>query len=102
MKLRYKILNSIVGLIAISIIGLALTLGYTSDCEDILPIENKPDGMNAVAHYCYGSADLLKLEKVEKPTPSVNEVLVKIHRAAVNPLDYYLMRGAPYFMRLSR
>jgi NADPH:quinone reductase-like Zn-dependent oxidoreductase len=28
-------------------------------------------------------------------------VLVKIHAASVNPLDWHEMRGAPYFMRLS-
>jgi NADPH:quinone reductase-like Zn-dependent oxidoreductase len=48
----------------------------------------------------YGPADVLKLEEVEKPTPGENEVLIKVRAAAVNPMDWHLMRGAPGFVRI--
>ena len=102
MKLRYKILSGFVGVIVVAITGLAITLSYTTDCADIQQQASTSGGMKAVAQYCYGSSAQLKIEQVEKPTPLENEVLVKIHRAAVNPLDYHMMRGSPYMLRLSR
>ena len=35
----------------------------------------------------------LELRGIPTPTPDANEVLVKIHTAAVNPLDNMMMRG---------
>ncbi|MBC8504523.1 MAG: NAD(P)-dependent alcohol dehydrogenase [Anaerolineales bacterium] len=55
--------------------------------------------MKAIVRTKYGSADVLKLKDIEKPTPKENEVLVKIYAAAVNPLDKYFMRGTPFFIR---
>jgi NADPH:quinone reductase-like Zn-dependent oxidoreductase len=56
--------------------------------------------MKAVVQRCYGSTDVFTFEDIEKPTAADNEVLVKVHAAAVNPLDWHYMRGSPYFMRI--
>jgi NADPH:quinone reductase-like Zn-dependent oxidoreductase len=56
--------------------------------------------MKAIVYREYGSADVLKLEEVPKPTPGDNEVLIKVHAAAVNPLDWHFMREVPGFLRL--
>lgn len=56
--------------------------------------------MKAIVYRAYGTADVLKLEDVAKPTPGNNEVLIKVRAAAVNPLDWHLMRGVPWFLRL--
>ncbi len=56
--------------------------------------------MKAIVYREYGSADVLKLEEVPKPLPGDNEVLIKVRAAAVNPLDWHLMRGVPSFVRL--
>jgi NADPH:quinone reductase-like Zn-dependent oxidoreductase len=57
--------------------------------------------MKAIIYEQYGSPDVLQLKEVEKPTPKDNEVLIKVHAAAANPLDWHRMRGAPFLVRLS-
>ncbi len=43
--------------------------------------------MKAIVYHKYGSPDVLKLEKVKKPTPKNDEVLIKVHAASVNSWD---------------
>ena len=56
--------------------------------------------MKAVVYHEHGSADVLKLENVEKPVPKDSEVLVKVRAASLNPLDWRLMRGEPKIIRV--
>ena len=56
--------------------------------------------MKAIVYHTYGSPDVLKLEEIEKPTPQDNEVLVKVHAASANALDWHYMRGTPFLARL--
>jgi NADPH:quinone reductase-like Zn-dependent oxidoreductase len=56
--------------------------------------------MKAIVYTKYGSPDVLQLEYVEKPVPKDNEVLVKVHAASANPLDWHLLRGKPFLVRL--
>ena len=55
--------------------------------------------MKAVVYHEYGSADVLRIEDVEKPTPGDGEILIKVRAAAANPMDCHLMSGV-YLMRL--
>jgi NADPH:quinone reductase-like Zn-dependent oxidoreductase len=61
----------------------------------------KETQMKAIVYTQYGSPDVLRLEEVEKPTPKENEVLVKVHAASANPLDWHFMRGEPFIARMS-
>jgi NADPH:quinone reductase-like Zn-dependent oxidoreductase len=56
--------------------------------------------MKAILYHSYGPPDVLKLEEVERPTPADYEVLIKVRAAAVNPLDWRLMKGKPYGGRI--
>ncbi len=100
MKLRYKILNGFLLLIGVAILSLAVALSYDAPCEPAPAVASGEQTMKAVRYYCYGSTDVLEYDDVEKPSPAADEVLIKIHSAAVNPLDWHFMRGTPYFMRL--
>ena len=57
--------------------------------------------MRAIVCRQYGSPETaLRIEDVEKPTPGDDEVLIRVRAAAVNPLDWHLMKGRPYGFRL--
>jgi NADPH:quinone reductase-like Zn-dependent oxidoreductase len=56
--------------------------------------------MRAIEYTEYGPPDVLRLTQVEKPVPADDEVLIRIHAASVNALDWRLMRGKPLLARL--
>jgi len=55
--------------------------------------------MKAIVYHNYGSPDVLKCEEIGKPTAGDDEVLIKVRAGSVNPPDWHLMRGEPYFVR---
>ena len=57
--------------------------------------------MQAIVYYRYGPPEVLQLQEIEKPTPTDDQVLIKVRAASVNPYDWHFMRGAPRFVRLS-
>ncbi len=57
--------------------------------------------MKAVIYTRYGPPEVLQLAEVDKPAPKDGEVLVKVHAASANPADWHLIRGAPFFIRLT-
>jgi NADPH:quinone reductase-like Zn-dependent oxidoreductase len=57
--------------------------------------------MKAIVYTEYGSPDVLQFKDVEKPAPTDNEVLVKVHAASANPADWHLMRAEPFLARLA-
>ena len=56
--------------------------------------------MKAIVQTRYGSPDVLQLKDVDKPVVKDDEVLVRVHAAAVNIGDWHLLRGVPYVIRL--
>ncbi|WP_420627399.1 NAD(P)-dependent alcohol dehydrogenase [Candidatus Leptofilum sp.] len=56
--------------------------------------------MKAIAYMQYGSPDVLTFQETEKPTPKENEVLVKVHAAAINKGNLVILEGKPYLARL--
>ena len=57
--------------------------------------------MKAIVNDEYGAADDLELRDISIPTIEANSVLVRVSAASVNPVDWHLMRGEPYLIRLS-
>jgi NADPH:quinone reductase-like Zn-dependent oxidoreductase len=56
--------------------------------------------MQAITHTRYGSADVLKLRNIDRPTCREGEVLVKIAAAGLDRGTWHLMTGLPLVMRL--
>jgi NADPH:quinone reductase-like Zn-dependent oxidoreductase len=100
MKLRYKILGVLVILLAVGVLSLALAMSHTSPCGPAPPPPAGATLMKGIVYRCYGSPDVLRYEDIAKPTAADNEVLVKVHAASVNPLDWHDMEGTPYIVRL--
>ncbi len=55
--------------------------------------------MKAIHFPTYGSPDVLELRDIDIPTPSADEVQLKVHTAALNPLDWRRLRAKPFFVR---
>ena len=58
--------------------------------------------MKAIVYQHFGSPDILECREVEKPVPGLDEVLIKVRAASINPLDWKLMKGGPFLMRWLR
>src|SRR5438034_649364 len=57
--------------------------------------------MKAIVRHKYGTSDVLGLEDVDVPGLEGDRALVRVHAASVNALDWHLLRGLPYLVRLS-
>lgn len=56
--------------------------------------------MRAAVRRCYGGPEVIAVENVARPVLADDRMLVKVHAAAINPLDWHRIRGTPYVMRL--
>lgn len=101
MRILKRILAIILGVFALAVVSLAIAISYDGSCRSPEAIPSGAQRMKAVVFRCYGSPDVLRVEEIAKPAPKDDELLVKVHAASLNPLDWHYMRGEPYVMRLS-
>lgn len=55
--------------------------------------------MKAIVYQKYSAPDVLEVWETDKPIPTDDEVLVRIHATSVNPAEWYAMSGL-YIARL--
>ncbi len=100
MKRSHRIAGIVLTLVAGALISLALVVAHDSPCGPApAPAANTPL-MRAIVHRCYGTPDVVRLEDTAKPVPADDEVLVRVHAASINPLDWHYLRGTPYIVRM--
>jgi NADPH:quinone reductase-like Zn-dependent oxidoreductase len=84
--------------LVLAIAGLAFAISYRAPCPSPSMVDS-PDPMQAIRYQCYGPTNVLRLELAARPGLEDDMLLVKVHAASVNPLDWHFMRGEPYVMR---
>lgn len=57
--------------------------------------------MQAIVQERFGSADVLQLQMIERPSISDAEVLIEVHAAGVDRGTEHLMTGLPYLIRVA-
>jgi NADPH:quinone reductase-like Zn-dependent oxidoreductase len=67
----------------------------TNDCDRKISPTNPIKAMV----YCDYGLDNLKLAEIEKPTPTDEQVLVRVRAASINPYDWHFLEGTPKLMR---
>jgi NADPH:quinone reductase-like Zn-dependent oxidoreductase len=100
MKLRYKILLGVAGLLVTGVAALAITLGYESPCVSGPALAADVPPMRALMQRCYGAPGVLRVENVAKTTPGGGQLLIKVHAAGLNPFEWHMTTGKPYLLRL--
>ncbi len=57
--------------------------------------------MKAFTKTKYGGPEVLQLEEVKKPSIKDEHVLIKVEANSVNPADWHILRGKPFFARFT-
>ena len=99
MTRRSKVLSSIFLVFVLAVGALAFALSHTSACGAAPPLPAGAASMKAAIYRCYGSPDVVRIETVTQPALGDHGVLVRIHAASVNALEWHFMRGEPYVVR---
>ena len=99
-SLGRKIAGVILLLVVVAVAALAIAFSHDTACGPAPALAAGATPMKAVVRRCYGPPDVLTIDNVEKPVPADNQLLVKVHAVAVNPLDWHYIRGKPYLMRI--
>jgi NADPH:quinone reductase-like Zn-dependent oxidoreductase len=89
----------IIALVVLLLPLIGFTLLWLDEPE---PLKNAKSGqkMLAVVYHEYGGPEVLKLESTDRLLPNETQVLIQVRAAAANALDWHVMRGSPYLMRL--
>src|SRR6266516_635260 len=93
-----RILKWTFGLIVLALVIWFEIAYWTSsnECDRKTAAPSNP--MRAIVYCDYGLTNL-KLENIEKPVPTDDQLLVRVRAASLNPYDWHFIEGTPYIMR---
>ena len=57
--------------------------------------------MKAFTRTVYGGPEVLRLSETDKPVVGDDQILVRVRANSANPADWHILRGKPYFARLT-
>ena len=57
--------------------------------------------MSAIVQHGYGTADVLRFEKIDRPSIRAHQLLIQVHAAGLDRGTWHLMTGRPYAARLA-
>lgn len=82
--------------------GLPAAATSAPDAPTALPPATpaRPARMRAVVQDRYGSADVLRLDRIEPPAIGPAEVLIRVGAAGLDRGTWHLLTGRPYLMRV--
>jgi NADPH:quinone reductase-like Zn-dependent oxidoreductase len=92
-------LGTLVTLAALVLV-LAWFISHDAGPAPVALMPPRAASMKALVFRQYGGPEVLRIEEVEKPSPKPDELLIRVHAASLNPLDWHRMRGLPYPVRL--
>jgi NADPH:quinone reductase-like Zn-dependent oxidoreductase len=96
-----RVLKWIVLVVPLVLVASLAVAWWRSDNECAARAGSTPSVPIRALVYCeYGTPDVLTIAQIEKPVPQDTQVLVRVRAASVNPVDWHMMRGTPYVMRL--
>lgn len=73
----------------------------TTTSSPTTPESPTTTAMQAVVQRAYGTADVLHLDTIDRPTIGADQVLIEVHAAGVDRGTWHLMTGLPYVIRLA-
>src|SRR6266496_1783884 len=100
MKVLKRILKWITGVILVLLLlaFIAVFIAYWKSTNDCGRTASPTNPMKAIVYCDYGLANL-KLQDIEKPTPTDDQLLVRVRAVSVNPYDWHFVEGTPYVIR---
>ncbi len=99
MKLRNKIFIGVATVFVLAFPALLITAGHDSPCPPVVALmDEKP--MRAAMRRCYGVPQGLRVERIAKPIPRDDQVLIEVRASSVNPSEWFGVTGQPQVIRL--
>src|SRR5437764_7638676 len=100
MKVLKRILKWITSVILVLLLlaFIAVVIAYWKSTNDCGRTASPTNPMKAIVYCDYGLANL-KLQDIEKPTPTDDQLLVRVRAVSLNPYDWHLLESTPYVMR---